>query len=78
VVTSLDYSVITWSIDTIDWREDATEATIQNRIKKKLCPGAIILIHPKEVTANALGSLIDYLKKEGYEIITVTEMINKY
>lgn len=78
IVTSLDYRVVTWSIDTIDWREDATEDIIQNRIKKKLCPGAIILMHPKEVTANVLGKLIDYLEKEGYEIITVTEMINKY
>jgi peptidoglycan/xylan/chitin deacetylase (PgdA/CDA1 family) len=77
-LNSLNYKVITWSIDTIDWRDDASKEVIMNRIKKKLHPGAIILIHPKSVTANILGDMIDYIGSQGYEIITVNEMINEY
>ncbi|MDF2675161.1 MAG: polysaccharide deacetylase family protein [Clostridiales bacterium] len=76
ILSSLNYKVITWSIDTIDWRDDASREVIMNRIRKKLHPGAIILIHPKSVTANVLEEMIEYIKGQGYEIITVNEIIN--
>lgn len=77
-LNSINYKVLTWSIDTIDWREDASTEVIMNRIKKKLHPGAIILIHPKPVTANVLDDMIDYIYSQGYKIITVSEIINEY
>lgn len=77
-LNSMNYKVITWSIDTIDWREDANREVIMNRIKKKLHPGAIILIHPKTVTANVLEEMIDYIYSQGYNIVTVSEIINEY
>lgn len=77
-LNSINYKVLTWSIDTIDWREDASKEVIMNRIKKKLHPGAIILIHPKPVTANSLDEIIDYIYSQGYKIVTVSEIINEY
>lgn len=77
-LNSINYKVLTWSIDTIDWREDASKEVIMNRIKKKLHPGAIILIHPKPVTANVLDEMIDYIYSQGYNIVTVSEIINEY
>lgn len=78
ILSSLNYKVITWSIDTIDWREDASREVIMNRIKKKLHPGAIILIHPKSVTANVIDEMIEYIRGQGYEIITVNEIVNEF
>lgn len=78
IINSINYKVITWSIDTIDWRDDANREVIMNRIKKKLHPGAIILIHPKSVTANVFEEVIDYIHSQGYKIITVNEIINEY
>lgn len=78
ILDSINYKVITWSIDTIDWREDANREVIMNRIKKKLHPGAIILIHPKAVTAGMLEEMIDYIYSQGYKIITVSEIIKEY
>lgn len=75
IVNSLNYKMVTWSVDTIDWRNDATRDIILKRIKKKLKPGAIILIHPKPVTAESLESIIDYIHNEGYEIKPVSELI---
>lgn len=76
IINKLGYKTITWSIDTIDWRDDATEDIIMNRIIKKLHPGAIILTHPMPVTTRTIGSIISYLKKEGYSVVTVKELIH--
>ncbi|HHV39413.1 MAG TPA: polysaccharide deacetylase family protein, partial [Tepidimicrobium sp.] len=54
----LNYDIIMWSIDTIDWREDATEDKIMDRIISKLHNSAIILMHPTQETLKALPGLI--------------------
>jgi peptidoglycan-N-acetylglucosamine deacetylase len=77
LLNSINYKLVTWSIDTIDWRNDATKDTILNRIKRKLHSGGIILIHPKNVTAESLDDIITLIKSEGYEITTVKNLINK-
>lgn len=78
IANSIQYKVITWSIDTIDWRSDATRTLIINRIKKKLHPGAIILIHPKKVTAESFEDILNYIEGQGYKITSVTNLINNY
>jgi peptidoglycan-N-acetylglucosamine deacetylase len=75
LVNSLGYKTVTWSIDTIDWRKDATRDLILERIKKKLHPGGIILIHPKPVTAECFSDIINYLLSQEYRITSVTNLI---
>ncbi|WP_285717425.1 polysaccharide deacetylase family protein [Pelosinus sp. IPA-1] len=70
----LGYTTIMWSIDTIDWQRPPTEIII-SRVMKKLHNGAIILIHPTEVTAKALPELIQQIKNKGYQISTVSDII---
>ncbi|EYE88187.1 hypothetical protein Q428_09150 [Fervidicella metallireducens AeB] len=77
IANKLGYRVVTWSIDTIDWREDATKELILERIRKKLHPGGIILIHPKKITSESIENIIDYIHNEGYEIITVGEILKE-
>lgn len=75
IVHSLNYKLITWNIDTIDWRNDATRELILSRIKRKLQPGSIILTHPKAVTADSFSDIIDLLISNGYEIVTVSKLL---
>jgi probable sporulation protein (polysaccharide deacetylase family) len=70
------YRMILWSIDTRDWQRPAPE-TIINRVLNKLHNGAIVLIHPTDPTVKALPELISELKKRGYTITTVSDVLGK-
>lgn len=72
----LDYKVIMWSIDTIDWREDSTKELIVKRVIDKIHNSAIILMHPTENTKYALGEIIEELKKQGYKIGNISDILN--
>jgi probable sporulation protein (polysaccharide deacetylase family) len=71
----LGYKVIMWSIDTIDWNtKDYTQ--IVARVGKKQHNGAIVLMHPTQVTVKALPQVIKNLKSNGYKIGTVRDVLN--
>lgn len=72
----LGYKMVTWSVDTIDWRSDATKELILSRIARKLKTGSIILMHPKEITARSLEDIIQYIQGQGYKITTVTDLLS--
>lgn len=71
----LNYDIIMWSIDTIDWREDSTKEKIINRVLTKANNSDIVLMHPTENTVKALPVIIESLKKEGYTIGKVSDII---
>lgn len=61
--------------DSIDWKDSSAE-TITERILKKTASGGILLFHlGKENTAEALPKIISLLKAEGYEFVTVSELL---
>lgn len=71
---SLGYKVIMWSIDTIDWNTKDYRKILE-RLEKKHHNGAIVLMHPTKVTIEALPQMIANLEKHGYEITTVSDLI---
>ncbi len=71
---ALGYKVIMWSIDTIDWNTRDYNKILQ-RLEKKHHNGAIVLMHPTKVTIEALPQMIENLKNQGYEITTVSDVI---
>ncbi|NLY77006.1 MAG: polysaccharide deacetylase family protein [Tissierellia bacterium] len=71
----LEYEVVMWSIDTIDWREDSTKDIIIKRITDRLHNSAIILMHPTEETVNALPEIISYIFNKGYKIGKIGDVI---
>ncbi len=73
---NLNYKLIMWSIDTIDWRADSTKDVIIKRVTDKIHDSAIILMHPKEETIKALPELIDFLYENDYKIGKVNDIIN--
>lgn len=72
---ALGYKVIMWSIDTIDWNTKDYKKILE-RVEKKQHNGAIILMHPTEVTVKALPDMIKSLKAKGYEIVEVSEVLD--
>ncbi|MFX3624667.1 MAG: polysaccharide deacetylase family protein [Ectobacillus sp.] len=67
---------IMWTVDTIDWQRPEPSVLIQ-RVTSKAHPGAIVLMHPTSPTARSLDTLITRLKKDGYKIGTVTELLDE-
>lgn len=77
VANEMGYQVIQWSVDSLDWKNPGTEKII-NRVLKKIHPGAIILMHASDTcqqTIDALPSIIEGLKMQGYQFITVSELL---
>lgn len=70
------YRTILWSIDTIDWQRPQPEVIVQ-RVLQKAHNGGIILMHPTAPTVKALPTMLKELKKRGYKLVTVTELLDK-
>ena len=71
------YFTIQWSLDTLDYK-GLTGDEMWNRLNGKLKSGDIILMHNgTKHTADSLDMLIKNIKKEGYEIVPVGELIYK-
>jgi len=72
-----NYEVIQWSVDSLDWMNPGVN-TIIERVSKKVHPGAIILMHASDTckqTTEALPTVISNLKSQGYEFVTVSELL---
>jgi len=74
------YTMILWSVDTKDWSAPPVDKVVDvvlNNIK----PGSIVLFHDGSYplpTAQALEIIIDRLKEQGYEFITISELLEYY
>lgn len=73
---AVDMSFIMWNVDSLDWKNRNT-GSIMEQVKKQTYLGSIILMHDiHQTTINALPSVIEYLKKNGYTLVTVSELLN--
>jgi polysaccharide deacetylase family sporulation protein PdaB len=80
VADELGYRTIIWNVDSLDWKNPGRDVII-NRVMKRIKPGAIILMHASDTpvqTAEALPILLDRIKTEGYQIVTVGELLGNY
>ncbi len=79
VAQSKNYSIILWSIDTRDWEHNSA-SSIMNTVNKNIKGGDIILMHDyvsgKNTTCEALELIIPSLLEQGYEFVTVSELIH--
>ncbi|HLW39297.1 MAG TPA: polysaccharide deacetylase family protein [Brumimicrobium sp.] len=68
--------VVGWNIRSLDTSIN-NEKRIFNRIKRKIKPGSIILLHDtSKKSINVLEQLLIYLEQEEYKSVTVTELLN--
>ena len=72
----LDYKVILWSKDTIDWR-DKDVSLVVKRATQNVAGGDLILMHPKEQTLAALPQILEFYGKEGLKAVTVSQNIGE-
>ncbi len=72
------YSIIMWSVDTLDWQGKSAKVISEN-VLANVKPGAVILMHDgifsKSHTAESLDIIIPALQAEGYTFVTVGELI---
>lgn len=66
--------MVTWTVDTEDWRSKNAVA-VRNEVNKAVFDGAIVLMHDIYAsTVEAVEGIIDDLRGQGYELVTVSEM----
>lgn len=75
VCEKLDYQVIMWSKDTIDWR-DKDYQLILSRATTDTQSGDMILMHPTEQTVKALPLILDNFAEKQLQTVTVSELLN--
>lgn len=73
---------VNWSVIPRDWTNPGAQI-IADRVCEKAEPGAIVLLHdgdspkkaaPRDQTIEAVGIIIDRLRAEGYEFVTLSPM----
>jgi peptidoglycan/xylan/chitin deacetylase (PgdA/CDA1 family) len=68
--------LILWSVDSLDWKV-LHSSTVTETVLKNAVPGSIVLFHDiHKPTAEALPAILASLKKEGYEFITVSQLLS--
>ena len=79
-VSSCGYAVIQWSVDSEDWvyknDEKSGVNTIVNNVMSQVKNGSIILMHDLyENTYLATKEILKQLDAQGYEVVTVSELL---
>lgn len=71
----LDLTPVFWSVDSLDWKLRNTSKIIR-RVEKAAGEGDIILMHDIfQTSVDAALALVDDLQKQGYEFVTVDELV---
>lgn len=64
-----------WTIDTLDWKVKNTERIVRT-VQEEIEDGAIILMHDEyDTSVEAALQVVDELKEQGYELVTVDRLI---
>ena len=77
IANELNYKVIQWDTDSMDWMTPGADSIVQ-RVTQKAHKGDIILMHASDSakqTPEALPQIIDQLRSKGYEFVTVSDLI---
>ena len=77
-VKSLNMYTIQWSVDSLDWKDNATPDSICQRVTSKVKNGSIVLFHnDAKHTPEALPNILKCLKDKGYEFVFISDLIYK-
>lgn len=79
IAESLNYKVIQWDTDSRDWKNIGVDKIV-HRVVSKAHPGDIVLMHASDSvkqTHEALPFIIEELRKQGYEFVTVTDLLEQ-
>ena len=75
VKATLNYALINWDIDTLDWKSRNADSILKEIRNYKSLDGRIILMHSiYNSTADAVETLVPELINKGYQLVTVSEL----
>ena len=75
VKANVKYPMFNWSVDTLDWKYRNSSSVISS-IKNNVRDGSIVLMHDLYgSTASASEEIIPWLVKNGYQLVTVSELM---
>lgn len=75
---SLKQMIVQWDTDSLDWKFTNVKKIVR-RVIPHIHPGAIVLLHgcdPWTQTLKALPIILDGIKKKGYTLVTVSELLS--
>lgn len=75
----MGYTTVLWSVDTVDWKRPGTDKIV-SEVLGNTKSGSIILCHDFVVNSQTPTALAQWLPKmlgEGYEFVTVSELIGE-
>jgi polysaccharide deacetylase family sporulation protein PdaB len=78
IADELNYTVIQWDTNPRDWENPGVQKIVDH-VLENAHPGDIILLHSSDSvkqTHLALPTIIRELKKQGYQFVTVSELIS--
>lgn len=75
ITSDLGYSLIMWSVDSLDWK-NRNAAAVHETVMSNVAPGSIVLLHDiHPSTADALPELLSALEEQGYQMVTVSQLL---
>lgn len=75
VLNSISMPAIMWSVDTLDWKTRNPAKNLAS-VQKDTRDGGIILMHDiHEPTADSVEPIVRHLLMEGYQLVTVSELL---
>ena len=76
IESQIPMASVLWSVDTLDWKSRNASAILKAVKDSGDLNGKVILMHGiYESSAKATALLVPYLLEEGYELVTVSELI---
>lgn len=76
IVKDMQIYPIQWSVDSLDWKDELSEADIVGRVVEGLHDGAIILCHNNGThTAEAIDQILSAAEQKGYQVVPIGELI---
>ena len=74
-IRSIGMEPIQWDVDSLDWK-GISASEITKRVTGKVGSGSIVLFHNAgEHTPEALPDILQYLRREGYEIVPISQIL---
>ena len=78
VTKALGYVTVSWTVGAKDYDKDTSADFIKERVLNRTAPGAIILLHQDTpATVAALPAIVDGLRAQGFQFVTVSQMLHR-
>jgi peptidoglycan/xylan/chitin deacetylase (PgdA/CDA1 family) len=72
------YKTIYWTLDSTDWREEATSESVRRQVVNNSAAGYIVVHHSApEKTAKALPLIIRQLRERGLQIVNLPDLLGE-